>query len=204
MATLGEIEDRITNLMSRSDLGGRIRDAINESVRYYSKRHFWFNTVDDSFVTSSGVQSYTLSQSMTFYDVEQVTINYAGSRYEVDKENLLTIRGLNVINNNGLPSRWALDRNRIMFDINVNGSYTTSVMFTRKYASLSATADTNDLLTYAEDLITQRSMWWLWAFKVRKPQMAQECKAAEMEALSCIAGETLDKQAKGHVTPTKF
>lgn len=204
MATLGELEDRITNIMNRSDLGGRIRDAINESIRHYGKRHFWFNTVDDAFVTQSGVQAYTLSQSVTFHDVEQVVMNYNGWRYEVDKGNLLELRALDVTNVNSIPSRWALDGNRILFDVNLNGSYTASLMLTRKYPSLSATSDTNDLLTHAEDLLTQRSMWWLWAFKVRKSAQAMACKSAEIEALSQLESETTDKQASGRVTPSRF
>jgi len=203
--TYTEMQSNIAALISRDNLTTSIQEAIKRAVRHYERETFYFNRGEDSFISSATAkQAYTISSTNTFLSVEQVVVNYSGSRYELKPENLETIKGLNAYN--GLPRTWALEPNGnlITFDTLLNVTATVSYTYLKKYTSLSNAGDTNDFTNFASDLIEARACWWLYAVKIRNAQQAQIWSDIEGTELRQLKGETTMKQASGRVTPTKF
>jgi hypothetical protein len=202
MATFGEMQTNIAGYLSRADLGSEIQNAIRRAIKYYEREAFWFNEVEDSFVTASGTKDYTLSNSYAY--LNQVMLNHGGYRYEIGRESYETLNAIDSENYSGQPELYAERNGTLRLYPIPNATFTASYVYLAKAASLTSTDSTNTFTLNAEELIEARAMWWLNQFKLKNVSMAREWKTVETEALGAIRGESTNHLTSGKLRPTQF
>jgi hypothetical protein len=78
-----------------------------------------------------------------------------------------------------------------------------TVFYTKTYATLAGT-NTNDWLTYAEDLIESRARWWLHNRITKNMEDAAAAKDEELDALQALREKTQDSASTEPLQPTTF
>lgn len=204
MATYGEIQTNLADYLSRADLGSQIQSAIKKAIKHYERESFWFTDSNTSFLTVSGTQSYTLSLTNGYAAIHQVMINRNGSRYEVRRTGIDELNAIDATNSTGEPSLYAEQNGLLVFYPEPNSTFTVSVNYAAKYATLSAVSDTNNFTLYADDLIEARAEWFVRRHKMRDYAGAVQSKNDEMEALQRLRGESEVKITSGRIKPTTF
>ena len=206
MSTLAGMVSRIADDLNRSDLSStQIPLAINRAIIAYAKEPFWFKETSATFSTVSGQKAYTTTDT-SITDIERINlveVTQSGSRYKVDKKNIDWIEHRNPNNATGVPSEYAWYGNKFYFCLVPNAVYTITVWYTKTYPVLTGT-NTNDWLTYAEDLIEARARWWIAKRILKNGQLADEAKIEEMEALEILRSQNQDSESTETIQPTDF
>lgn len=204
MATYGELQDNLASYFNRSDLSATIQLAIKRAVLHYEREQFWFTETDDKFIGVSGTSAYTLSATNGYAQINQVLVNYNGSRYEVNRTNMEQLNALSIVASSGIPSVYAEEGGVLHFHPTPNATMTFSYNFQTKYATLSATADYNAITVNAPDLIESRAGYFIATQKTRDTNLANIFKTNEMEALARVREDTTQKMASGKIEATSF
>lgn len=202
MATYGSIQDTITSLLSRSDLSSIIPTAVQHAILHYERSPFFFNEARVSFTVSSAKTEYTLSASFVQELAVIVTLN--GTNYLLSRLTEQERLDLDSSNATGVPLHYSIFSDKFIPYPRPNQTYTVEITQTKRLATLSASTDSNAWTNYAAELIENRALWWLHAFKTRNQELAQMHKQAEMEALSKLDRENSARVSSGRVVPTQF
>ena len=204
MATFGQIQDNIASNINRAGLTSDIQRAIRNAIKHYETEAFWFSDSNTSLVTASGTQSYTLSVTDGYSAIHQVIINSNGTRYELKQKSVAEINRLNSSGTTGEPSRYAEQNGLLVFYPIPNATFTVSINYATKFATLSATSDSNGFTVHAEDLIEARAEWYLKLRKVRDFQGAEAAKISENDALVRVRAENDKKSSVESIKPTTW
>jgi hypothetical protein len=202
MATFGEMQTNIAAYLARSDLTSQIPDAIRRAIKHYEREAFWFNEVEDSFITVANTKTYTLSNSYAY--LNQVIINHGGYRYEIGRNSYESLNSIDSETFTGLPDIYAERNGTLRLYPIPNATYTASYVYIAKAATLTNSDSTNTFTLNAEDLIEARACWWLCVMRTRNPVAAAQWKAVEMEQASALHGESTNHLTSGHIQATNF
>lgn len=206
MSTFLEMQQRIADDLNRTDLTTQIKKAINRAIIFYQKEPFWFKEATVTFSTIANQKSYSSSDTLItdidrIYMVESV-LNSAN--YEMDEHDIKWIEEKNPNNATGNPTDYAWWQNKFWLYLVPDKVYTIRVYYTKTYAALSADADTNDWLVYAEDLIEARARKWLYGRIIKDIPNATTAGVEEMEALDTLRSVNEGYIAQGRIPPTSF
>ena len=207
MATFEEMQNRIADDLNRTDLTTQIKKAINRAVEFYEKERFWFNESVWSFSASNGVEEVSFSSALTtdVFERDAVTLTRSATDiYPLDEitfQELRRIATSGTSNSQGPPSRYATFNNRWFFYPVPDSNYVLHVYGQKGYATLSASGDTNDFTTDAEDLIEARARWWLYARVLKDMPNATVAKTEEIEALQSLRSKSTSRISTGRVKP---
>lgn len=207
MATFEDMRARIADDLNRTDLTTQIQKAINRAIEFYEKERFWFNENVWSFSTSSGTEQVAFSGANTtdLKEIDKVTLTRSATDIypleQITYQRLRDIATSGSSNTSGPPSDFALFKNTWFFYPLPDQNYVVHVYGQKAYATLSASSDTNDFTTEAEDLIEARARWWLYSNILKEPQNAAVAKAAEVEALNALREKTTKLISTGTIQP---
>lgn len=165
MANLGAIQSYIAKRLI--DPSGTavsavdVIDGINESVRYWKFRRFWFNEVNDTATLTAGSASFPYPDDFLVPALKDdgFAIEYGNIRYPLSKVVKQVYDNLYIANAQGLP-RWyarCADDEYQCFPI-PNIAYTVQRHYLKDYVDLANNDDTNDFTDYAERLV---KLWTL-------------------------------------------
>jgi hypothetical protein len=160
-----------------------VGDAINQAIAYWKFRRFWFNEVFDTGTMTA--QDGTIPLGSQFLvpatDYDGFVIEYASSRYPLNKVTQQVYDGYYQTNGYGLPTMYA----RIGQDYEVyplpDQAYTIKRHYLKEYTALTTDGATNDFTTYADRLIT------LWTLANMSAEFRQDDK---METYYRAASDT--------------
>ena len=182
-----------------SDIG----DGINDAVRYWKFRRFWFNEVNDIATLTAGSADFPYPSDFLVPAMKSggFAVEYGGVRYPLDKISQLEYDGLHTDTGQGLP-RWYSRNGNAEYQCypTPDQDYTVRRHYLRDYVALSAAADTNDFTDNAERLIE------LWALANLTVELRQDTdmgdyyrKAAndEYRQLKVMTGKS---NATGNIT----
>jgi len=177
MSTFGQIQDRInSDILNRSDLTAETVRAVQAAVRHYERRRFWFNEHSAGFVMTASVRTLTFPVNFLILDrleVVQSSITYELTRksfgYGRDRDTNVTSR----------PTEFYFYQNQAHVWPIPNSAYSVNAYGILQFSTLSATADTNDWTSAAEDLIVYHASKHMWANILRNTEEA--LKFAELE-----------------------
>lgn len=135
-----------------------IDGAINQALRYYKQKRFWFNESEDTAVTISAWSSgkATISDMPTdiLYPLERggIVLDYSDQRYEVCR---IRPEDYDAMNNETTdrPRYYTFRANAYEVYPYPDQAYTAIVRYIKDYSALSDSNTTNDFVTYAEDLL---------------------------------------------------
>lgn len=202
MPTFGQISDRIEeDFLNRTDLTDSVNRAILASVRHYQQQRFWFNETATVATASAGDRNVAIPTNLLELDLLEVTENSA--TYSLTEVSFKKIREFNTIGATGLPTFFAIQNDQFELSLIPNSAYSVTITYLKRFDQLSASTDTNDMLTYFEDLITYRAAKIVWGVTLRNEKEAGVCAALERDALA-VAYRTRDMRALSNVEPTEF
>lgn len=204
MATYEQVQDRINNeFLDRSDLTAETKTAIKATIRHYERKRFPFNESSTAFATSASVSATTLSTA--FFSVDYVRLFYqASASYELTKcamGDLLNMRAGAIAQ--GMPTHYALYGLNIEYFPIPDSAWTVTVHGIHQLSALSASSDTNDWLSAAEDLIVYGATKLVWANVLRNKEEAANFQVLEEDAYNVLQEATEQRLATG-IRPTKF
>lgn len=205
---LSDMRSRIADDLNRSDLSSQIDKAINRAIIHYQSEPFWFKETSGTFSTVASQASYaTTDVSPIPSDIDRIhymEANVNNGQYEVDPRDIKWIRIQNPQLAIGIPTHFAWWNKKIWFYLVPNAVYTVTIYYTKTYAVLSANSDTNDWLTYAEDLIESRAKAWLYARILKDTNNAALSQAEEQQALQSLREVNEGYTSQSRILPSRF
>lgn len=151
MPTYLDIQNRVADILNRTDYGTQIKIGIIATIRAYEKERFWFNETVTALTCTPNSELLAVPADHLETDRMEVVIQSA----DVPMINVpfSEIRYININESLGLPIRWC--QYGVNFHLaNVpDSAYTILCYYMQKLPELSADSDTNDWLSCAEDVV---------------------------------------------------
>jgi len=161
--------------LNRNDLDGNIYyRAINHAVKFYSKYPFWFNSAYADITLLEGSDEIDFSSLPDFLhenESEGFNILCNDIRYALRKEKKINYDRLN-IESSGIPYMYCWIDGHYKIYPKPDRDYILQVSYFKEYPDLTGYTDTNDFLTYAEDLIKDKALAEIWLTVEHEPEMA--------------------------------
>lgn len=178
MATFGEIQTnvskRLLDASNTSVSSSDVAASINNSIRYWKYRNFWFNQISDTvtLTATDGTIPLTGSYLMPLHDDGGFVIEYSNMRYPLTKISDQQYNSIFLDNGYGLPSVYArIGQSYEVYPL-PDLAYTCRREYLKEYTALVNSSDTNDFTNYADRLI----MLWSCAdlvFEIRRDSDAE-------------------------------
>lgn len=169
MANLGEIQTYISKrLIDTNGTAVSAQDiitAINESIRYWKYRRFWFNEVEDTTTLTEGSADFPYPDDFLVPAVKDggFAIEYGNIRYPMTKVDKITYDRMYIANAKGLPRWYARCANKEYQCFYIpNMDYTVNRHYLKDYADLVSNTDSNDFTENADRLIKLWTLANLW------------------------------------------
>lgn len=203
MSTFIEVQNRVNDDFLNRNLGAETRRAIQAAVRHYERRRWSFNETSTALTTSSSISYLTLPSN--FLILDDLRITYGTETLPLIAVNPQYIRDNRVSSNNGVPTGYAIYRNRIELLPTPDSAYSAPLYYIKSLDTLSADSDTNAWITGAmEDLTAYHAAKLLWATVLRNDREAAKFAALEQTSLSNVTSHTEQRLTPGRITPTRF
>lgn len=178
-------DDFLDSLLSAA----QINTAINRAIIHYQTEPFWFTQTSDTFSTVASQQSYTTADGVAsdILSIDYVKILISGNNTNLRPTEFPELQRRTYNSSDlGQPSVFAWGLSKIWLYPIPDGAYTVTMYYRKSYSELSADADTNDWLTYAEDLIEARATLWLASRITKDRETMQVAMSDENMALSAL------------------
>lgn len=176
MANLGDmqayISARLIDPQGTAVSGDQVDDAINDAIRYWKFRRFWFNEVSFSSTLTSGSAEFPYPSDFLVPAIKDdgFAVEYGQIRYPLTKINEDVYDSLYIANGQGLPTWYARLGNTEQYRCypipNIN--YTIRCRYLKDYPALEAAGDENDFTDHADRLIE------LWALANLQAELRQD------------------------------
>lgn len=160
MANLGDmttyVAKRLIDPSNTAVSTDDIHEALNDAVRYWKYRRFWFNEANDTATMTQDDPSFPYPDDFLVPALKDdgFAIEFAGIRYPLSKVSEGVYDGLFIANGQGLP-RWYARTGSDEYQCYPipDQNYTVRRHYLRDYVPLSDDADTNDFTDNAARLI---------------------------------------------------
>lgn len=207
-STFLQMQQRIADDLDRSDLNTQIKLAINRAIKHYKTEPFWFKETSDTFSAVLNQEEYTQGVGSVPDDIEMIDIMervYNGDKITLTEITPFELEAKQQGDSVGIPDQFAQYEGKFkLYPIPNQSGITIQIKYTKNYVDLSADSDTNDWLTYAEDLIEARARWWLNMRVIRDINAAADDERQEISALDALRTTNTHKTGQGRVIPTQF
>lgn len=207
-STFLQMQQRIADDLDRTDLNTQIKQAINRAIVHFKTEPFWFKETSTSFPAVSGQEEYVYGVGGLPSDVEMIDImqrNYNGDNITLTEITTFELEAKQKGDSVGIPDQFAQYQNRFKFyPIPNQTGITILLKYTKSYVDLAADTDTNDWLTYAEDLIEARARWWVNMRIIRDQLAAMDDEKQEYSALEALRTINTHKSGQGRIIPSQF
>lgn len=160
MATFQQIQQAVSKRLLDPDATAvsvaNVSAAINDSIRYWKYKRFWFN---EGYMISVAVyQDPVIPLPADFLvpstNNDGFNIEYSAMRYPLKKITQLQYDNIYLINGYGLPRMYARVGQDYVLYPKPDRDYQINCHYLRDYEDLNAPDDTNDFTDYADRLIT--------------------------------------------------
>ena len=215
MATLASIRNQLLDELARTgQLTSQAHTYINQAIKHYKKKNFYFNEKRTTLTSSAGAEYYDLTadfailHSLTIrintndYPLRQRTFSQIddmySNQYSLSASGTATVSSLT-----GYPQDFAIYNYKIRLHPIPAGAYQMKMAYRREAEQLSSTASTNVLIENADDLIIARA-GALMSLKILQDQKrAAEFRATEEDALRMMDSNTTEYQMTGYTRRRK-
>ena len=196
MSTLADLKRRIAGELNRRDLTAEIAEQVARAIEFHAERRFWFNEDTRTIATVAGQGSVDAPAGLRVADA--VFVEAGGYRQQLRARSPAVLAAWSAGGITGQPTDYALSGGRMELYPRPNAAYPLSVVGVFDLAA-PGEDQANAWTGAAADLIANRAMAVLFAIKLRDPEGAASAKAAELEALKRLRGETARRLSLGRV-----
>lgn len=213
MSTYGVMIDRIEDEILDTGIRSNVTQAIQTAIKQVQYQRFWFNEQTGLLFTTSSSQEYysTLASPPAGVDLENlliidsVRINTSGAMEPMRRSTWNEIETLNSLNTiTGTPNRYVYYDQQFRLSPRPNASLTVEIAAVVRFATLSATTDTNAWMTEGELLIRNLAKSHIYAHVKRDDAEAQKFLAMAEAEQQRLKTETVKRLQTGRVTPYQF
>lgn len=188
MSTFGDMITRISDELKRSDITtAQIENAIISSVEHYARYRLFFNeTVTTQSTTAS--QNY-IDVPTDFVEEDMLEITVGSNTYELQKIEYTELIKMGQGNTStGQPVFYAYYRDRFRLHPTPNNTYTVTIHYVKKLATLVDSTDSNEWTNDAEELIRIRAKKDIFMNHIRNYPAARIMDEYEKEAFNSLMG----------------
>lgn len=136
--------------------------AINQAIKYWKRKPFWFNEFAETITISSTTFSLVSNTPLALFTEGGVTIEDSDTHYPLTKISSVEFDQKND-EATGRPEYWTYRNQAFQCYRYPDQSYTAIVRGYKDYSDLSAAGDTNDFTDNAQDLIEYEALSRLYA-----------------------------------------
>jgi hypothetical protein len=199
MPSYSEMRARIADELANDGAitAAQINYAIQDAIKHYERREWWFNSNIGTFNTVASQELYTATdwpELASAVQIDAMTVTYntvkspmrAVSYVEIDDRQTGFVLAV--------PRNFAYyDQALRLFPI-PNGAYPITVSYARRFTSLSDDDDTNAWTTEAEELIRQAAKSRIAANYLQADDLAARFGAMEQRAYANLLQEKRNRQ----------
>lgn len=184
--------------VSDADVGA----AINDAIRYWKTRRFWFNTASEDLTLTQGDPLMPLPDDflVELPMNDGFVIAYGEMRWPLTKKNPRDYDDVYLEAGNGLPYIYTVKAGDYFCYYIPDQNYTLRVYYLRQYEDLSSNNDTNDFTDLATRLIELWSLANLMAEFRQDQNMETYYRAAANDEFTNLGVMNSRVNAPGHVT----
>ena len=218
MSTLGTLSDQIEFAIDREDLTSQVHDAIRAAVDHFnSKGPFWFQESRGTLTTSVDQEYYTGSITSsgtntgwefikTSAEFLTVRIDVTNGKYLVQEKAWAWMDTVMTSDNSvGDPVFYARFGEELRFWPVPNAARVIRCTYYDKYATLSATTDTNNWLVGSRfQLIKQKALYEIFTDIEVDLERAQVALGKVNEWEASLISEHERRVATGKIVPRRF
>lgn len=133
-----------------------VEEGINDAIRYWKYRRFWFNEVSDTATLTAQDPDFPYPDDFLVPVIQDggFVVEYGGVRWPLSKIDMPVFDGLFLSNGYGLP-RWYARNADLEYQCYPipDQAYTVRRHYLKEYEALSDGTDTNDFTDHAARLI---------------------------------------------------
>jgi hypothetical protein len=208
MATFGEMQTyvsaRLLDVNNIAVSASSVAGAINDAMRYWKYRRFWFNTADTT-VTLVAEDPTIYLDSVTDFLVEMpmddgFVIEYSGMRYPLQKRNPRDFDNIYLTQGYGLPEIYTIKSGVYSCYSIPDQAYDCRVYYLKQYTDLQANSDTNDFTDNANRLLCLWALANLHAELRQDDKMEAYYRAAAKDEYAQLGVMNMKVNSPGHLT----
>lgn len=210
MATFGDIQTAVSKRLldpnNQAVSSSDVSSAINDAIRYWKFRRFWFNEVFDSVTLTEQYAVIPETGDILVPSLldDGFVIEYSNLRYPLRKILQQQYDELYQSNGYGLPFSYARVGEEFVVYPLPDRAYTLKRHFLKEYAPLVIPADTNDFTDYADRLIMLWSCANLSAELRQDSQMETYYRAAAEDEYRQLGVMTRKSNSSGRLRTTSL
>jgi hypothetical protein len=193
MTTYATMRSRIEGEIYDATITTNVNEAIQTAIAFYERKKFWFNQVTGTFSTVASQEYYAAAANSDIPDlieIQSMTVTNSSIKYPVHSASFTDIDAWQNAAMTGLPTDFAYFNEQIRLYPIPDAVYTVTMAYHKRFATLSADADSNVWTTDAELLIRTRAKRELSLHKLWDAEMYARLKPAEDEVLEALEAET--------------
>ena len=199
MATLKTVTNQLLDELARTgQLTSQAATYINQSIKHYQNKTFWFNEKTIEFSTTASGEYINLTSD--FANEYGLNIRINTNNYPLNRKTMQEMDELYISAGNytGYPQDYAIFNRQVRLGPVPNGGYPLIMHYKRRAEQLSATSATNVMIENADDLVIARAGKLMCGLVLQDTQRAQIFSVAEQEALRSHESDTTQYQMTGY------
>lgn len=199
MPTYADMRARIADeLANDGDIStAQINYAIQDAIKFYERREWWFNSSIGTFTTVGSKEYYTSSdwsELSTQIQIDTMTVTYNGVKFPMKAIDYETIDNIQTGSIVSIPRNFAYYNQSLrLYPIPLD-IYTITVGYAKRLTALSADADNNAWTNDAEELIRQSAKRRIAVNYLSASDLAAQFAGQEREAYSALLQENRSRQ----------
>lgn len=203
MTTYATLRTRIEGEIYDTSLTTEINSAIQDAIKFYERKRFWFNQKTGTFSTVASQEYYDDSDLSDISGMLSIlSMQCAVSSFK-SPVHPLSFESIDAMQNGGvqaMPGYFAYFNEQIRLYPIPDAVYTVTAAYHYRFPALSADGDSNPWTTDAEELIRTRAKRTLALHKLWDVEMYARLMPAENEALSALQAETTRRRSVNQLT----
>lgn len=206
MATFEEMQTyvsaRLLDPNNTAVSSSQVAAALNDALRYWKIRRFWFNTASEDLTLTQGDPLIPLPDDflVELPMNDGFVIAYGQMRWPLIKKNPRDYDNVYLEAGNGLPYIYTVKAQEYFCYYIPDQNYTVRVYYLKQYVDLVGNNDTNDFTTYAERLLELWALANLIAELRQDDKMEAYYRSAAMDEYNNLGVFNAKVNSPGHLT----
>lgn len=194
MTTYATMRSRIADEMANDGdiTTAQINYAIQDAIKYYERKPWWFNQKTGTFSTVDGQEYYSSADLTDIPDIVQIiaaTVTDSGIKSPMRAVDYVNIDDEQDGSVEGEPRHFAYFKEQIRLYPIPDAAYTVTLSYIYRLTALSDDADSNAWTTDAEELIRQSAKRRIALNYLQAEEIAARCSVLEREAYTEMLAE---------------